>query len=304
MYRPKVLPGLFSGLIAQRPETENTGGVWLPPCCRPSTQGAPTTHTFVRQPGRWQPRQSPSTLSHFSSATHRAGQVCHWCLIHSNTPFPVVWLMVTAYRVVTGSQISADLLLTGCLVYLPFGWMMRLCRSRKCTFPLSLLSMNHTDWHRSCSGSRWGCLYVCLHLWYGGCNRLVKPCYIVWLIHLNCVVGTVAGVCGPGAAAVWSERGSVSVGEGAEWANLFAGPKPRLHWLHQPWQWYSPNWYWRADKCLIMMITGKINIAISQNCLMLCFAFLCVQQGTVSCPTCRSTQFPVQLQSCSSRKLQ
>ena len=123
MYRPKVLPGLFSGLIAQRPETENTGGVWLPPRCRPSPQGAPATHAFIRQPGRWQPWQSPSSLSHFSSATHRAGQVCRWCLLHSDTPFPVVWQVVTAFRVLADSQISADCLqVVWCICRLAGWW--------------------------------------------------------------------------------------------------------------------------------------------------------------------------------------
>lgn len=37
--------------------------------------------------------------------------------------------------------------------------MMRLCRSRKYTYLLFLLSMNHTDWHRLCSDSRWVFLF-------------------------------------------------------------------------------------------------------------------------------------------------
>lgn len=37
--------------------------------------------------------------------------------------------------------------------------------------------------------------------------------------------------------------------------------------------------------------------------LMFCSMSLCGQQASASCPTCRSIQFPVQLQSCSSRGL-
>lgn len=49
------------------------------------------------------------------------------------------------FYVLGRSHISADWSPTGCLVYLRYGWMMRLCKNRKCIFPLFLLSMTHTD---------------------------------------------------------------------------------------------------------------------------------------------------------------
>lgn len=66
------------------------------------------------------------------------------------------WQVRASFSVLTYHHVIFPLtgFLTGCLVYLLCGWMMRLCRSRKCTFLLFLLSMKRTDWHRSCSGSR------------------------------------------------------------------------------------------------------------------------------------------------------
>lgn len=55
MYWPKVLSGFFTGHSAQKPETKDTGGVWLPPYCQSGPQSSPTTHAFIRQPGWWQP---------------------------------------------------------------------------------------------------------------------------------------------------------------------------------------------------------------------------------------------------------
>lgn len=124
-------------------------------------------------------------------------------LMLSDAFLSVVWQVVAAMSVLIVSKISADWLRTGYLVYLLCGWMMRLCRSKKCTFPLSLPSMNRTDWHSSCSGSRWVCLHVCL-VWY----RILKShCSVLNRVAhtfvLTCfAVGTVAGVCGPGAPAV------------------------------------------------------------------------------------------------------
>lgn len=159
MHRPKVLPGLVSGCLTQGPETENTGGVWLPPCCQPGPQGATSTHPCNRWPRRGKPRQSLPPLPQLSPATHRAGQVGHWwfvCVLGCIHPFSLTGS--GSISGVKSSQIFACCSHTGCLVYLPCGWMMTLCRSRKYTFLLFHLSMNHTDWLRWCSGSR--CVFI------------------------------------------------------------------------------------------------------------------------------------------------
>lgn len=78
MHWPKVFPGFLSSCFTQRLETEDSGGVWLPPYCWSGSQGAPNTHAFFRQPRWWKPGPPPPPLPHFSPASHRAGQVGPW----------------------------------------------------------------------------------------------------------------------------------------------------------------------------------------------------------------------------------
>lgn len=58
---------------------------------------------------------------------------------------PSCYLAGIIFYVLSRSHILVGWSPTGCLVYLRCGWMTRLCKNRKCIFPLFLLSMNHTD---------------------------------------------------------------------------------------------------------------------------------------------------------------
>lgn len=81
----------------------------------------PPPHTLTRQPGRRKPWQSSPPLPHFSSSSHRAGQVGHWCLMCAlKYTLPVVWLPVVCYQA-SKSPMICCLQVVWC-VYHVVGW--------------------------------------------------------------------------------------------------------------------------------------------------------------------------------------
>lgn len=214
MYRPKVLSGFFTGHSAQKPETKDTGGVWLPPYCQSGPQSSPTTHAFIRQPGWWQPWQASTSLPYLSSATYRAGQVS-----------PVLCQVTVAFsHLVNLSCLNSHRLFGVFAVWLDDETL------QKQEVYLPSLPPEYEP-HRLAQVMQrqqvslsWFSIQVLL-LSYGATFKFL-------LSRLS--AGTLAGIRGQGAYAVWWERGSVSVGKGAEWADFLSGPNPRPHRQLQP----------------------------------------------------------------------
>lgn len=225
MYRPKVLSGFFTGHSVQKPETKDTGGVWLPPYCQSGPQSSPTTHAFIRLPGWWQPWQASTSLPYLSSVTYRVGQVGHWCSTNTNTLNPVV-CQVTA--------VFSHLVNLSCLdFHRLFGvfavWLDDETLQKQEVYLPSLPPEYEPHrlaqvMQRQQVSLSWFSIQVLL-LFYGATFNF-------FLSQLS--AGTLAGIRGPGAYAVWWERSSVSVGKGAEWADFLSGPNPRPQQQFQP----------------------------------------------------------------------